>query len=68
MHEVVFSSDLFDMVKVFYLVCTCVVIGDTSLHTQSEASSMHPDMHSARNDTETAASNSRNVERVKSNE
>ena len=32
--EIGISSESFDSVKVFYLICTCVAIGDTSPHTQ----------------------------------
>ena len=56
--EVGMSCGAFDRIKAFHLVRTCVVIGDASPHTQS---SMHADMHSAGNDTETTENDSRNV-------
>ena len=61
MLEAVFSSDLFDRAKAFHQVRTCVVIGDTSPHTQSEVSSVHTDMHSAGNNTEIVENDRRNV-------
>ena len=61
MLKAIFSSDLFNRAKVFHQVCTCMVISDMSPHTQSEALSVHTDMHSAGNNTEIVENNHRNV-------